>query len=465
MKNYQITPYREIRQRVVNKEESLTDFARALLDKIYQRKDLNAFAEVFHENVMNQAGKVDKKIREGYHGKLAGAFIAVKDNILIKGRQSAASSRTLEDFTAPVNAKVIDNLLREDVIIIGRTNCDEFAMGSSNERSVYGSVKHPIDERRIPGGSSGGSAVAVSTGLCHAALGTDTGGSVRQPAAYCGVWGMKPAYGSVSRYGAIAYAPSFEQIGPIACDVCTLQKVLEVLEGIDDRETVTAKEQWQQKEDKSPQLVFLNFDKKAKLWYEQKKYIAEKAGHDNAEERNIQWEDKLLPVYHTLTMVEASSSMARYQNYFFGKNKISESEVYSYRTKYAGQEVQRKILAGIALTVSKPKRYENALLWRRKFSNYFEKLFNEFDIIVTPATSAEALKKSEYDTFIDLYDDDKFLIPANITGIVALVFPLGITPEGLPLSIQLMGKKNHEKLLINFADNLSKDSSKLMTIG
>src|ERR1051326_8885057 len=204
------------------------------LKRIDEKKNLNAFLEVFKDSALKKADEVDKKIKDKKQGKLAGTVIAIKDNICYKDHKVSASSKILEGFTSLYSATVVERLLNEDAIIIGRTNCDEFAMGSSNENSAYGNVLNPHDTSRVPGGSSGGSAAAVAADLCLAALGSDTGGSIRQPASFCGVVGLKPTYGTVSRWGLIAYASSFDQIGPLTKNVEDASLILDIIAGKDE---------------------------------------------------------------------------------------------------------------------------------------------------------------------------------------------------------------------------------------
>ncbi|NOY05943.1 MAG: Asp-tRNA(Asn)/Glu-tRNA(Gln) amidotransferase subunit GatA, partial [Chlorobi bacterium] len=212
---------------------TVVDVVTQCLARIRARKDLNAFIEVFDDEAIAFAQTVDQKIRNGRAGELAGMVVAVKDNICVRGHGTTCASRMLEQYIPLYNATAVERLIAADAIIIGKTNLDEFAMGSSSERSIYGPVLHPRDPSRVPGGSSGGSAVAVATGMAHAALGSDTGGSIRLPAAFCGVTGLKPSYGRVSRYGLVAFAPSCDQIGPLAGNVEDITRVLRVISGRD----------------------------------------------------------------------------------------------------------------------------------------------------------------------------------------------------------------------------------------
>ena len=224
-------------QQIINGELSLTENIAFFLKRISDNSHLNAFNQVFAEEAMQQAEIVQQKIKEGKHGKLAGLVIAVKDVLSIKDKLTTCSSNILKNFTSIYTATAVQKLIDEDAIIIGKTNCDEFAMGSSNENSVFGPVRNPVDTERVPGGSSGGSAAAVAAELCDAALGTDTGGSIRQPAAFCGVIGLKPTYGRVSRFGLTAFASSFDSIGPFANNIQDAALILETISGKDENDS------------------------------------------------------------------------------------------------------------------------------------------------------------------------------------------------------------------------------------
>ena len=238
MKHY--NSFAEIKSDLKNNAVSCAELTSSYIAEINSNKHLNIFLEIFESSALEKAKLVDEKIRSGTAGKLAGMVIALKDNLCYKGHKVSASSKILEGFESLYSATVVDRLLAEDAIIIGRCNCDEFAMGSSNENSAFGNVLNPLDPTRVPGGSSGGSAAAVAANMCIAALGTDTGGSIRQPASFCGVVGYKPTYGRVSRYGAIAYASSFDQIGPITKNVEDAALIMEVMAGKDEYDSTVS---------------------------------------------------------------------------------------------------------------------------------------------------------------------------------------------------------------------------------
>src|SRR5665213_3105335 len=234
------TSLTEIKSELANGHTTVEKLAKGCLDNISKNVRLNAFNEVFHQETRIRAKEIDQKIRQGTAGKLAGMIVAIKDNICYKGHKINASSKILTNFTSIYSSTVVERLLAEDAVIIGRTNCDEFGMGASNENSYFGPVRNYADETRVSGGSSGGSAVAVQAGMCHAALGTDTGGSVRQPASFCGLIGLKPTYGRISRHGIIAYASSFDQVGTITRSIEDAALLLEIMAGLDEHDSTVS---------------------------------------------------------------------------------------------------------------------------------------------------------------------------------------------------------------------------------
>jgi len=319
----------EIQAKIQKGESSCVALTQAYLNKIEEHKNLNAFLEVFAEEALENAAIIDEKIIGKKAGKLAGLIIALKDNICYKGHKVSASSKILEGFESLYSATVVERLIAEDAIIIGRLNCDEFAMGSSNENSAYGAVLNPVDNSKVPGGSSGGAATAVRAGLCHAALGTDTGGSVRQPASHCGVVGLKPTYGRVSRYGAIAYASSFDQIGPITNNLVDMALIMEVISGRDDYDSTCST------------IAVPAYTKELQLTGVKKigyiKDCLENPGLDDEIKSRVEeviedlrlqghevvpvgfpYIEYLVPAYYVLTTAEASSNLARYDGIHYG---------------------------------------------------------------------------------------------------------------------------------------------------
>ena len=322
--------YDEIRRDLSNGRITVEGLVKDYLAQIRSNAHLNAFNEVFDQEALSNSKIIDERIKAGTAGKLAGMVIAIKDNICYKDHKVSASSKILEGFTSIYSSTIVERLLAEDAIIIGRCNCDEFAMGASNENSYYGAVKNYADNERVPGGSSGGSAVAVQAGMCHAAIGTDTGGSVRQPASFCGLVGLKPTYGSVSRHGIIAYASSFDQVGPITRSVDDAALLLEIMAGADEHDSTLAQTQVPAYSDK----LSAAYSKK-KIAYIQEAlsspgvdeevkstlidYI-DKLREEGHTVKAIAFEylDYIVPTYYILATAEASSNLARYDGVHYG---------------------------------------------------------------------------------------------------------------------------------------------------
>ena len=327
------------------------------LSKIERTKDLNIFLEVWGDEALERAKKIDLKISEGKAGRLAGMVIALKDNICYRGHKVSAASKILEGFESQFSATAVERLLAEDAVFIGRTNCDEFAMGSANENSAYGAVKNPIDPTKVPGGSSGGSAAAVAAGLCHVALGSDTGGSIRQPAAFTGTVGFKPSYGRISRHGLIAYASSFDQIGPFAANVADATKVMEVMAGADDFDATAIQTPMAPATKLTPKkIAYLKtavdhpkVDTTVKKAFQAQLELLENAGCI-LEPVEFELLDALVPVYYILTTAEASSNLARFDGVHAGfrAEDVSDLESVYKKSRSAGfgKEVQRRIMLG-----------------------------------------------------------------------------------------------------------------------
>lgn len=439
------------------------------LKRIDEKKNLNAFLEVFKESALKKADEVDLKIKEKKQGKLAGVVIAIKDNICYKDHKVSASSKILESFTSLYNSTVVERLLNEDAIIIGRTNCDEFAMGSSNENSAYRNVLNPHDTSRVPGGSSGGSAAAVAADLCLAALGSDTGGSIRQPASFCGVVGFKPTYGTVSRWGLIAYASSFDQIGPLTKNVEDAKKILEVISGADEFDSTCTgiKDKGQGTNEKKKVAYLKDCIEHPGLNPEVKKQmldtIAElkKQGH-TVEPVEFPFLDYLVPTYYVLTTAEASSNLARFDGIRYGyrsKNATDlESTYKKSRAEGFGKEVKRRIMLGTFVLSSGyyDAYYAQGQKVRRVLRDKVNDILKNYDFILSPTTPNAAFKHGDISDPIQMYLEDIFTVLANLTGLPAISLPLGKKSDGLPFGIQLMGKKFGEKELLEFSKQLCK---------
>jgi len=457
------------RENLLSKQITAVELYHAFLKKIKDSADLNIFLEVFEESALAKAQEVDQKVKAGTAGKLAGMVISIKDNICYAGHSVSASSRILEKFESLYSATVVDRLLGEDAIIIGRTNCDEFAMGSSNENSFFGAVKNPIDQEYVPGGSSGGAAASVAANLCMAALGSDTGGSIRQPASFTGTLGLKPTYGRVSRHGLIAYASSFDQIGPICKSVEEAALILEVIAGSDEYDSTLSNREVPSYSKK------LNQEGKKKIAYldcyveheginaevkNRTLEIIEKLKEDGHQVDRIEFDllDQLVPIYYILTTAEASSNLARYDGIHFGYRSENAHDLKSTyvksRTEGFGPEVKRRIMLGTYVLSAGyyDSYYGKAQKLRRMVREKTRSILADYDFILSPTTPHGAFKLEEQvDDPIKMYLEDIFTVQANIVGIPAISLPLGKLSNGLPFGIQFMADLFKEQELLAFS--------------
>ncbi len=462
----------EIQEALASNKVTCTQLVEEHLKRIEEHEHLNAFLEVYSLDARSRASVIDLKLQRGTAGKLAGMIIGVKDNICMRGHQVTAGSHILDSFESLFDATAVERLLAEDAIIIGRLNCDEFAMGSSNEHSYYGPVKNPHDLTKVPGGSSGGSAAAVAAGLCHAALGSDTGGSIRQPASFCGVVGLKPTYGRVSRHGLIAYASSFDQIGPLTNSVEDAALIYEVMAGKDDYDsTLSQKEIDISNFDNASQgpkkigfikevLDHPSLDKEVREGVNKLIERLREAGHQ-VEAVDFPHLDHLVPVYYILTTAEASSNLARYDGIHMGYRSENAHDLESTyklsRTEGFGTEVKRRILLGTYVLSSGyyDAYYQKAQKARRLIQDETNRLFESYDFLLSPTSPHTAFSIGEKRTDPTLmYLEDIFTVQANISGGPAVSLPLGKHSNGLPFGIQLMSPSFTEKSLLEFAQQL-----------
>jgi len=449
------------------------------LERIEKNKHLNAFLEVWGDEALQRAKDIDAKIKQGKAGKLAGMVIAIKDNICYKDHRVSASSKILEGFVSLYSSTVVERLLAEDAIIIGRTNCDEFAMGSSTEKSAYAKTLNPLDNTRVPGGSSGGSAVAVAAGLAMAALGSDTGGSIRQPASFCGVVGIKPSYGRVSRYGLIAYASTFDQIGTFTNNVEDSALILEIISGKDEHDSTLkqaeapAYHQDLKKVDvKKLKVAYIKeslemdgLDPEIKKGIEQTIANLKKQGHV-VEPVSFPYLDYAVPTYYVLTTAEASSNLSRFAGVNYGHRSPEavgvEATFKKSRTEGFGKEVKRRIMLGTFVLSAGyyDAYYARGQKVRRVFADKINSIFSNYDLILLPTTPGTAFKFGQNDQDpIKMYLEDIFTVTAPITGIPAISLPLGTHSNGLPFGIQLMAKKYDELALLAFSNYLMNSKS------
>lgn len=463
------TKLSSIQADIRNKKISVLGLVSNYLQTINEHKNLNVFLEVFEEEAIQRAKEIQEKIDSNKAGRLAGMVLAIKDNLCYKGHIVSAASKILQNYNAVYTSTAVQRLISEDAIIIGRTNCDEFAMGASNENSAFGPVLNYADQTRVSGGSSGGAAVAVQANMCLASLGSDTGGSIRQPAAFCGVIGLKPTYGRVSRYGLIAYASSFDQIGPITQSVEDAALILEVIGGKDSNDATTSS---------IPLAPYASAFRKSKVAYikeainhpaldvEVKKQTVElidKLKHEGhfVEEVGFEMLDALVPAYYVMTTAEASSNLSRFSGLLFGhRSKRSngiDGTFKKSRSEGFGKEVKRRIMLGTFVLSAGfyDAYYSKAQKVRGKVKEETDRILSEYDFILSPVTPSTAFKFGEKSNNpIEMYLADMFTVHANISGHPAISFPIGHHSNGMPIGIQLLGKNFKEHDLLNMAEQI-----------
>lgn len=472
---FSFSSIKEYHKGLAEKRFSSADAVEHYIGETEKNIHLNAFVKVYADEALQRAKEIDEKRKNGEPlKKLHGVVIAVKDVICYKGHGVTASSGILQGFTSVYNATAIQRLLDEDAIIIGSCNCDEFAMGSSNENSYYGKVLNAADNTKVPGGSSGGSAVAVQAGMCMASLGSDTGGSVRQPADFCGVVGLKPSYGRISRYGLIAYASSFDQIGIFANTVDDAALLLHVMSGADEMDsTCLQKEPFamqQQSTDKKYSICYLkealfhpSLDKEIQQAILNLLEELKATGH-TVKEVDFSLLEYVVPAYYVLTTAEASSNLSRYDGVRYGHRTTKDvknlTDFYKYsRTEGFGKEVQRRILLGtfVLSTGYYDAYFTKAQQVRTMLINEINSLFSDFDAVILPVSPTTAFpigEKSEDP--VAMYLADIYTVFANLTGIPAIALPLFKHSNGLPFGIQLMTKKEDELTLLQLSQLLLK---------
>ena len=450
----------QLRSGLDNGDFSADELAHFYLDRIDAAEDLNCFITVDAEGVLAAAKRADKAIADKRIGPLTGIPIAHKDIFCTRGLLTSCASRMLNNFVAPYDATVVDRLKRAGAITIGKTNMDEFAMGSSNETSFYGPVKNPWDRECVPGGSSGGSAAAVAAGLAAACTGSDTGGSIRQPASFCGVTGLKPTYGRVSRYGMIAFASSLDQGGPLARSASDAGTLLNAMEGYDPNDSTSAiadptdifsssralkigipSQYWN---DLSPSLTKV---------LEEARRTLESLGH-RAVPVELPHTNAATAVYYVIAGAEASTNLSRYDGIRYGHRTASPEnleDLYQFsRSEGFGSEVKRRILTGTyALSVGYYDAYYlKAQQIRRLIRQDFLDAFGEADIILTPVSPSTAFKREALiEDPISMYQQDIYTTPASLAGLPALSLPCGVSDQ-MPVGMQFIGPHFGESLLL-----------------
>lgn len=438
---------------------------------------LNAFVAVYEDEACQRAEEIDKKIAAGTAGRLAGMVLGIKDVLCYKDHGLQAGSKILEGFVSQFTATAVQRVLDEDAIIIGRQNCDEFAMGSSNENSAFGIVRNAADTSRVPGGSSGGSAVAVQADMCLASLGSDTGGSVRQPAAFCGLVGLKPTYGRISRWGLVAYGSSFDCIGPITKSVDDAALLLEIMAGADEFDSTVSQEP-----------VARSKERRVRRELENDKYPRLKIGYlrEGLESDGVQSEIKqatqakldwletqghtvkpvdfdllpyILPTYYILTTAESSSNLSRFDGVRYGHRSSKAHDLMSLykksRTEGFGDEVKKRIMLGtFVLSASYyDAYYTKAQKVRRLMKEQTSRIFEQYDFLIMPTTPTTAFPIGDkVEDPLQMYLADIFTVQANVVGNPAISIPNGTDAHGLPIGFQIMGKPFEEPELLRFSN-------------
>ncbi len=459
----------ELQEKLKNKEITISEINKAYIDRINEKeKDVQAFITLTTDEALEKAKSIEEKVNSGeIKGDLAGIPIGIKDNMCIEGVKTTCASKMLENFVAPYNATVIEKINSENMISLGKTNMDEFAMGSSTETSYFKKTKNPWDLSKVPGGSSGGSAAAVSANMVPWALGSDTGGSIRQPAGCCGVVGLKPTYGLVSRFGLVAYASSLDQIGTFTKDVQDTALLLNIIAGHDEKDSTSANIE------KKDYTKCLKNDVKGLKIAVPKEFFAEginpevKSTLEKAiekykelgavvEEVSLDIANYALAAYYIIACAEASSNLGRFDGIRYGHrsekfNNLRDIYINS-RSEGFGDEVKRRIILGTYVLSSGyyDAFYKKGQQVRTLVKNEFDKVFAEYDVILTPTAPTTAFKIGEKsDNPLEMYLSDICTVSVNIAGLPGLSLPCGIDSNGMPVGMQLIGKRFDEETILN----------------
>ena len=465
---------KQYHQQLKENKVSCVQIVEYYLQRIKENNHLNAFIKVFAEEALQKANALDIKRRNGDPpGKLHGIVIGIKDVISYKDHPLSAASSILKDFVAVYSSTAVERLLAEEAIIIGTLNCDEFAMGSTNENSAYGKVLNPLDNSRVPGGSSGGSAAAVSAGLCMVALGSDTGGSVRQPADFCGIIGFKPTYGRISRHGLIAYASSFDQIGIFSINIPDTTLILEVIAGHDEYDSTVSNKKAEQYSllpdgKRKYNIAFFpealehpSLDPEISAAIKSKIQELKNDGH-NIQPVNFDLIDYIVPAYYILTTAEASSNLSRYDGVRYGyrtTEPVSElTEFYKQtRSEGFGKEVKRRIMLGtFVLSAGYYDAYfTKAQKVRKLLYDKIQLIFNDFDFIILPTSPSIAFEIGEKtEDAITMYLADIYTVLANLVGIPAISLPLFKHSDNMPFGLQILARNFNDLPLLGFSQQM-----------
>ena len=459
----------ELQEKLKNKELTVTEITKAYVDRINEKeKDVQAFITLTTDDAIKQSKEIEDKInKKEISGDLAGIPIGIKDNICKKGVKTTAASKMLENFVSPYNATVIEKINNENLITLGKTNMDEFAMGSSTETSYFKKTKNPWDLNRVPGGSSGGSAAAVASNMVPWALGSDTGGSIRQPAGFCGVVGLKPTYGLVSRFGLIAFASSLDQIGTFTKDIKDTAILLNVISGHDEKDSTSATVEGKDytkclKNDVKGLKIAVPKEFFGEGINEEVKDALEKAIEKykelgaKVEEVSLDIANYALAAYYIIACAEASSNLGRFDGIRYGyrtPNYTNLKDIYvNSRSEGFGDEVKRRIILGTYVLSSGyyDAYYKKAQKVRTLVKNKFDEIFKNYDVILTPTSPTTAFKIGEKsDNPLEMYLSDICTVSVNIAGLPGLSMPCGVDKNGLPIGMQLIGKHFDEETILN----------------
>ena len=461
----------ELRDKLNNKELTITEITKAYVDRIVEKEpDVKAFVTTLTDTALEQAKEVEEKVKLGeISSEYAGIPIGIKDNICTKGVKTTCSSKMLENFVAPYDATVTEKLNAENLINLGKLNMDEFAMGSSTEHSAFKKTCNPWNLNKVPGGSSGGSAAAVAAGMVPWALGSDTGGSIRQPASLCGVVGLKPTYGLISRYGLIAYASSLDQIGPITKDVEDCAILLNMIAGHDEKDTTSIDLE------KKDYTKSLKNDVKGLKVGVPKEFLAEGVNPEVkeaigkaieeykkmgaiVEECSLPIADYSLAAYYIISCAEASSNLGRFDGIRYGyrtPNYESLNDIFvNSRTEGFGEEVKRRIILGTYVLSSGyyDAYYKKAQQVRTLVKKEFDKAFEKYDVLITPTSPTVAFCIGEKSSNpLEMYLADICTVSINIAGVPAISIPCGVDKSGMPIGMQIIGKQFSEETILNAA--------------
>ena len=461
----------ELKEKLDKKELTISEVTKAYVDRIIEKEDdIKAFVTPLTDTALEQAKQIEDKVNNGeLKSEFAGIPIGIKDNMCTKGIKTTCSSKMLENFIAPYDATVIEKVNAEGMINLGKLNMDEFAMGTTTEHSAFKITSNPWNLNKVPGGSSGGSAAAVAAGMVPWALGSDTGGSIRQPAAFCGIVGLKPTYGLVSRYGIVAYASSLDQVGPITKDVTDTAMLLNVISGYDEKDTTSANIE------KKDYTKALKNDVKGLKVGVPKEYFAEginsevkqavlnaieeyKAMGAEVEEFSLPIAEYTLATYYIIANAEASSNLGRFDGLRYGYKTPNFENLWDIyvnsRTEGFGAEVKRRILLGTYVLSSGyyDAYYKKAQQVRTLIKNEFNKAFEKYDVLITPTAPNVSFDiGSKTSNPLEMYMEDLCTVPINVAGVPAISIPCGLAENGMPIVMQIIGKHFDEETILNAA--------------